>query len=238
MGFEPTVRSRVQRFSRPPRSTAPASLHAMDRHVRQGVVTRPPVRKRPASIGATGRTAAGRRNPPTTAAPQASLSGATKRTRLSQISSPRSRPRSARRAARAASRSRAFPRDRRRARPPGYLPASRHARSLDARARRLWRRARDAVAIDPADLDAGAKRHERPVPPPPGSRPCSSRRPQQASSAASSGAISIVRAPLAGRTTARSSAAVGARTDDGCARFRRVRSCLRLPCSGQGRRRR
>jgi hypothetical protein len=29
VGFEPTVRSRVQRFSRPPRSTAPASLHAV-----------------------------------------------------------------------------------------------------------------------------------------------------------------------------------------------------------------
>jgi hypothetical protein len=28
VGFEPTVRSRVQRFSRPPRSTAPASLRA------------------------------------------------------------------------------------------------------------------------------------------------------------------------------------------------------------------
>jgi hypothetical protein len=31
VGFEPTVRSRVQRFSRPPRSTAPASLRGADR---------------------------------------------------------------------------------------------------------------------------------------------------------------------------------------------------------------
>jgi hypothetical protein len=29
VGFEPTVRSRVQRFSRPPRSTAPASLRGL-----------------------------------------------------------------------------------------------------------------------------------------------------------------------------------------------------------------
>lgn len=30
VGFEPTVRLHVQRFSRPPRSTAPASLHRPD----------------------------------------------------------------------------------------------------------------------------------------------------------------------------------------------------------------
>src|SRR5690606_21582533 len=39
VGFEPTVRSRVQRFSRPPRSTAPASLRGIQ------VVRRPPIYK-------------------------------------------------------------------------------------------------------------------------------------------------------------------------------------------------